>query len=502
MKVSFILLLSVAIAFAMPSDLNEDVNLGADLQGVQGQLQGGISAAGLQKIIDHAIPIVISKVKGMNIPGESGKDSGFKWSVDGITVQQLSIASQTATVSDGVGIAIGGLHVAVHIGSIHYKKSKFPWIPRGSMRADVKIDASNIAVKLAIVPGPNGRPQLTNIQVQCNLNNVSIKTHGSIFSWLYNLVLKAFKGKIKHAIEGAIVTGFTQALHQASNVIINTMPTVVPVSKWGTMNLGLTATSFAHSTAMLAFNGEVYPITTNTTDGAFARAAIPFNAAGRHISGDLGVFVFNTAARSFFRAGELNRAVDDANKPADIKSKLVVETLKAAVPELAAKHPNGALEIRVTLAEPPVFGAAASQFSLSTPFFLDFYVKGTSFMAFRIKTTAGSALRMNIENRHNLPHFVPQIAGVSLTSVLVKSEVGTFDVKGITDIVSGIVNFVAVPILNQKLLDGFPLPAVAGMSFVHPEFTIGNGFIHFASDISYKPPAMLTNELEALQVYV
>ncbi len=72
---------------------------------------------------------------------------------------------------------------------------------------------------------------------------------------------------------------------------------------------------------------------------------------------------------------------------------------------------------------------------------------------------------------------------------IAKSNVGTFDITLLNDLLKMLLAGGVVPEVNTKLKQGFPLPTIAGVTFVSPVLGWGDHYLYISSDVTYIPPS-------------
>lgn len=473
-----------------PSYLTDIYNV--KFPNLDAQIQGGISAEGIRTILNYVVPIVLAKVKEMDFPGESGKASGFKYEIKDIRMHRLSMQSVTSSITNGVTIAVHGLDVALSL-KWSYKQAKIK-IPYGSGTADVSVAANALGATFQIntIQTAKGiKPQVRVAACNVDLANLNIKIHGSILSFLYNLIISLFKGKLKSAIETGVRTGFTQAIDQMSDTILATMPTYAPISKWGTLDFGLTqgANYFpAQNAVMLSFNGEVYPISTNSSTG-IPRTAMPYAPSGRHIDVNFNAFVVNSAANAWMKAGGLSKYINDDNKPEKFPLPLRTDAWALILPQLQNAFPNVPLLLHITTPDAPKVSAASGKFTMGATVAVHVYAATSAGnkLAFSMRINVDGTMSLHLEQRATGPYFTPQIASTHIDAATTASNIGNVPISTLASVIDSLVTFIILPTLNRELLAGFPLPAVAGLQFRNPIFNINNNYITFGADLFYQP---------------
>lgn len=493
-------LAAAVMTAAMPEDLRQHaVGVTFNTPGIRypnsvPAIQGGFTAQGVQQVLNAVLPQVMAKIRGMTFDGESGEESGYKYQVSNIRMKELNMAASSASVSNGLQVGVSGVNVALSL-DWEYKKHKFPWVPRGSGSADASLSNSAISATFQIntINTPQGlKPQVRASAVQVSLNDVDIKVHGSIFSWLYNLIIKLFKGKIKDALQNAIRAAFVAQVDAISDQILATMPTLAPVSTWGTLDFGLTqgATYYNDAQAVgLSFNGEVYPITTNATEGV-PHPAMPYAPSGRMFDGNLHFYVLNSAARSWARVKGFGLVINEARHPAAFPEALLnTQGWTLFLRQLSDAFPNMPLEFRVTLGTVPHATGAAGALSLDGSFIVETLVhKGGDYIpAFTLNTAMQGGATMTLVERDGMPFFVPQITNAKLDATVLKSSIGDFNVDSVENFLNAVIKMVVIPAVNQELWAGIPLPAVAGLKLSNAIFFIKDDYINFGADVAFTP---------------
>ena len=116
-------------------------------------------------------------------------------------------------------------------GKWSYKLHSIPHVPKGSGSFKASAGGSSHLSTILAIGASGGNPTVTAQSTDCSLH-LSVKTSGSLFSWLYNLIIKAFQGTINHQIcsaakEGVnnvIQTTLTKALKQLNLNIAVPLP--------------------------------------------------------------------------------------------------------------------------------------------------------------------------------------------------------------------------------------------------------------------------------------
>merc|ERR1711934_292822 len=81
--------------------------------------------------------------------------------------------------------------------------------------------------------------------------------------------------------------------------------------------------------------------------------------------------------------------------------------------------------------------------------------------------------------------LIGQLTELQCPLTLVKSDVGTVDVAGLSMLVSSVLNSVALPAANKILAKGFPIPTLEGVEFVNSQLNFGDGYVELATDLKF-----------------
>eukprot|EP01051_Picozoa_sp_SAG22_P016764 SAG22_NODE_2438_length_2574_cov_2.578586_3_plen_302_part_00 len=172
-----------------------------------------VSQTFLDFMLDNLIPELDAIVAAANIPSTSGKSHGFEYDVKDLKVAKLDLTKASIAYKETQGIMITVPFDVELTGHWSYKLHDWPHKPSGSGTFDAKANGgSQLATLLAVGTDGTGRPNVTASGTTCKVD-LHITVHGSMFSWLYDLIIKAFKGKI----EGAICTAATSGINSLVN---------------------------------------------------------------------------------------------------------------------------------------------------------------------------------------------------------------------------------------------------------------------------------------------
>jgi len=446
----------------------------------------GISSAGVTTIANGILPAVMEAVRTSEFPGESGKESGYKYEISKIrinrlTYQDLILNMQQANV---IHAGIRKLTVALNL-HWSYKKSKIPWLPRGSGTADVSMEGCTIDGAF-LVTRVNNRLQVVLQSATTQIDNISVKTHGSLFSWLYNLIIRLFKSTIRKTIENAISDGFREAVNVRAAQILATMEYIKPVSSWGVIDLSLPRdptqyNSGAGASWTFPFNGEVYPASTRAPLNVVPRPNMPWTTGNRHFELNFSFFTINSAAAVWQQVKRPTSIVDGSNTPQGFPVAMTSVAWQPHIPQIYTKYGSSGIEIKTTLDSYPTAGFNGNQMIFNMAYLFTVTANGRA--CFTIRGRYSGAVSISVRDNA----IVPRIDDATGLFDLVSSSIGTFSLKPAEFIFNAVVKLIALPAINNDLFAGFPLPTIAGLSFVQPEFSVRDGFVVAGFNVQYRP---------------
>lgn len=453
-------------------------------------LMGGMSTTAITKLINNILPAALEMVKATPLEDISGRESGFNYEVRSIKIKEFNIASFTLSVTSGVRVDLRGIYGKAGM-DWKYKLKKWPHLPKGSGTADATMDVSDIGATFALAVTADGRPSIRINEVTVDIHKITIKTHGSLFSWLYNLIIKAFQGTFKRAVEKGLKNALETTFNDKIAAIIATLPMAGRVGKWGTIDLHIPAQGLATigDSIVLAFNGEVYP-QGGFSDGLTPRhAGMPFVPSGRLLDIVLDTFTLQSAFHTYAHSGMLNKLITRDQHPEKFPDIFNTDQW-TYIPALKAKYPNHDVRFVVTLGADPTVNAVPGALTLGADFRFDVQVSPVGadawVSALKLAATGSTNLEVSLDTsvpfnpvlHLAIPAFNPKFA-------VTDSTIGNIDLTLLNIVVNALLNNVILPGINVMLADGIPLPSVAGLTLSNAEFNILQDGFQMRADVDF-----------------
>jgi len=451
---------------------------------------------GLNYFRGVGIEVLEQRFKSLQIPDIDGSTSTPIGSIDyklsKIELTQLSLPNSNISFDPPSGVSIDIINVAAHITlDWSYRESDWPHVS-DSGSADVSVSSTTIAIKL-VVGEVAGRPTSKTTACTVKIGNLDIDLHGGA-SWLYNLFVDLFSSQIKSSTESGLESALPADIDQGLGGILSTLPIEQPINSAVEINYELQMPPLVSSTqncVLLNILGEFYH-TQNPNEFPAFPSALPTYVVFRMAQIFVSEFTFNSVAYAFYNAGELDFTLTNSMIPSDIPFRLNTSDFAGLVPPLAKAYPNQLFSLHVSATKTPnaVFtskGAFVTAYGA-----VDVLIQPKGVLAFTLGVevlSAGSANFLGSEASSSQLVLSGKLSFLNLTLSLLSTNIGPFNVSLLNDVMGDLVTGFAIPEANKYLAGGFPLPAVAGLSYNNPVLGWGDSYIYVASDVTFVPPS-------------
>ena len=450
-----------------------------------------MNAGAVERFANQIIPTVLQKARQATFEEMSGKESHIHYKVSNIHITDIGLEAVKMSAANDLSLQIVNFDVEVGL-DWEYKASI--GLPRGSGTAVASLTDGNVAGQffLSVIDTPDGKkPKLSVSNVSCQIGKIAVKTHGSLFSWLYNLILRGMSGYVKSNIEKLVPQVIQDGVQMASDVILATLPMKAPISEtgWGVIDYSLTeAARHSNNAVVVSFNAEILDSKTNKTDNAVPRHDITLNPNGSLFQIVVDTFVFNSAFHVSYKKDVFYRVITDETKPESFPLPLNTASFKI-ISKLYEAFPDKPMKLIVHFGEEPVVSSTAGHVSVAMPLAINVacLVDSAWKDAFTIRIDGTGSMSVSIGPLNNGQAIFAQIDSINPIISVINSSIGDFDITPFNGIIDFVINRVIIPHVNVDLLAGIPLPAVSFMTLKEPKLAILENAIAFDTDIEYNP---------------
>ena len=466
-----------------------------------GAMSASLSQAGASYLLAAVLPLLEAKVGSLPIPDLPFDQDGFSGGVTGIKCQGLKVGSSAISLGSApIALSLGGVAVSCSAGW-NFRLKSWPHEPSGSGSVDIAVASTSATVDLTI-SAVALHPQLQCGDVAVAVGSIDLSFHGSALDWILNL----FKGSIEGAVKNALQSNFGGEVKSFINDDVNKQlaslsldlalaapaPYNISEARFGLVADPVVGVGFIG----LSLQGDVVPLAAPDEPMPLAPPALPpfapASAGAQYVEALVSPYTLLSAAYTFYSAALMQWAVPPADVPLGFNS---TGAYKAIAPGFVAAFPSGAsvaLDVSVG-AMPECAVSTAGGVSVGLPLVVAFQGQasnGSFLPAFAVNLQASLALALAIAPGSRNPgsdvitgRLSSTGAGVSLNF----SAVGAVDVALLGLLANVTVELVLVPIFNELLSVGIPLPAVDGLALVNATIAAGDGFINLAADFTFAP---------------
>ena len=464
-----------------------------------------LSEAGFNYFAGVAAPMIEAKIKTITIPSMSGKKDSISYSVSNIKVNSLTLDNVKIASAAGKGLSLSVKPMSIAISADwSYREDVWPHIPNGggSLTASVG-GSSSVQTAVALTAGTDGKPHSTHISTAVSIDSFSVKVHGSILSWLYDLIVDAFKGTLKDKIESSASDAVNSFWDTTVNALLAKYATVLPLRVDAPYNVAQVDDSVVEVTSLadrLIFGvlGEVEALANATKKIApYPHSAQPFatNPAGSAmVRIKLSPFVLKSAAWTFFNYGlvtyEILPSMVPSSSPIQLNTADVI--LAGLAPGLAKNCPQQNVTVTLNGSAVPNESEAPSGIGLTVPldFIFDAPACGAANKSFALRC-GGFGLAAEVKAWVTGETIMANVSYISCEIEEAWSDVGPIQADGLQHLVDLLVPTVVVPFINKAIAKGFPLPSFDGLTLYDTEVRTLNNTLEVSSDVRYTPPPLV-----------
>lgn len=430
-----------------------------------------LTEKGLDYAASVAADTMAKEVEDMTIEDFSGRDriAGGRVEYTVKEIKAYDFRKPTADVSmrPGSGVTVHFRNAAISArGNWRYSlRTLFRIRDSGSVTATT--NGISISLSVAISADTSGKPTLHASACSCNISNLRIETRGGA-SWLYNLLLKMFKGKIESSLETGLCRAAIRAINQNGNRHLETLNLQARVHEGLVLDYSLTAPpTFTSNHVEAALKGAfVADATTSTVSVSEAPSS---HMVGISISQEL----FNSAGRLAFQKGFLNREIEldmikqhlvnldeDTFSDSRIYAELTLLSAPTVFIDTDLLNVSVAMKALVKASRP-----SADDINLIT---------------LEISADVGVNVFVRDERLRGA------LKGVVPKAIVKISEVGEVETDFVEEVMREAIRLMS-PSINETMDEGIPLPSIKDTLLPQAELKLLPGHISVATNVHYTP---------------
>jgi len=457
-------------------------------------LKARITKTGLNYANTMAMQALAKNIQTTTIPDESGKASGFKYTVSGMHVSQYNPPSSSINIVSNQGLqwTASGAYIRVD-GNFRFKS----WIVSDHGTFTATVSRVNFDLLINIGEDTSGRPSISAGKCVASVGGVDFKFHGGA-SWLYNIFRKTIAKKIQSKLNDIMCPEVTKAVNVDAEKRMQELPMTSTFAKRFLLDYLLTATPMFTSDYMETYHkGEVL-WKDDTTSGA------PISAPAMPKSGDtqnmLYLWVSDYVLDTFFfqaqKHGFLVRNVTAKDLPPE--SRGVLNTTCAGftpcigkyITAIGQKYPNSAVELRMRSTRVPDLNISTSGVTASFGGNIDLYVRvpGRTDTPFLLTLYANMSTNVNVSVGNQM--LFAKISDVKFTLKAGNSSIGPVNDKFLNLLIDGALKAFIIPKINEAGAHGFPLPVLKEITFENTKITFAADTVQISTDVKYTPDTL------------
>nr|XP_047927018.1 BPI fold-containing family C protein-like isoform X3 [Anser cygnoides] len=396
----------------------------------------GLKVRITQKGLDYGRKIGMELLKQAvlkeTFPGWSGQESflamKINYMISKLRIGAVDFPETAASFIPGIGISLSMAHASATISADWRMET---WLLKDQGRITVSISGLFIAVIFKVSRDSTGHLSILLHNCQLRISRVKVKLNGGS-SWIASFLSGYLEKPIQNKLDE---------------------------------------------------NGTVYPVG-NHTDPPFVPA--PFGLSNR---GDsmlyLGVsnYFLKSASLAYYRAGAFNITI---SKELAATFNLNTAILKDFVPEITLHYVTACpVLLKLMATSPPVVSLQADRCSLQISGCVEVFAvlpNSTSQHIFTGNLTASTRADLTITKQK----LIISLLLKRLQFSLLNTTVGFSEVSLVKNFLSHALRNVVIPVINDKLGKGFPIPNFAHTTLIGPVIKMNQGHLLIFTDVHYK----------------
>ncbi|KAE8125467.1 hypothetical protein FH972_020272 [Carpinus fangiana] len=308
----------------------------------------------IDKAVSSIVPLQLPDIeKSVKIP-VVGKVHVL---LSNITIYHVDVASSYIHTGE-TGIVLVASGATANL-SMAWQYSYRTWLVPVAITDDggasVQVEGMEVGLAAAL-KNQDGNLKLSVLECGCHVKDISIKLDGGA-SWLYQVVVNAFEGKIASAVENAISKKIREGIIKLDS-LLQSIPKEIPVYRTAVLNVTFVDNPvLSNSSIEFEINGLVTAkdavLVSNYNHKGWKDIFFGSGPA-KMIQISLQQDVFNSVSLVYFDADYMHWIVDK------IPDQSILNTAgwRYIVPQLYKQYPDDDLNLNISVSSPPIIKVA------------------------------------------------------------------------------------------------------------------------------------------------
>ncbi|XP_064558577.1 BPI fold-containing family C protein [Zonotrichia leucophrys gambelii] len=442
-----------------------------------------ITQKGLEYAREVGLEILKQNMEKEHFPDLTGHEKfglgNVKYNISRIHVTAVELPSASISLLPGSGIklVIGNASLTIDM-----NWNIRTWMFKDSGRGTVHISKVFVTAILSTPLDNAGPTSIALTSCRTTPGDVDIKLNGKT-GFLYNFFIKY----LKKPIHRSLVTNSCPNIRAGIQLIdgdLRSPNAVMQIDDLAEVDYSLSGLPAVFQTFIdLDLKGVVFPAG-NHTDSPYMAA--PFTIPDQSDSMlylAFSEYFFQSSSFAYYTAGAFNMTIAEEtcsyfNINTEIFSSIIPEVAKYSI----TPYP---VMLKLMSAEIPTISLQQDSFTAEIQGSVEVLAilpDSTAQSLFTLNIAANTSISLNIFDQKLMGSLCLNRIQFSLAH----SNVGSFEVVLLENILSYIFQTEVIPSANAKLSKGFPLPNLANVTLTRPHITIVQGYVLISTDAHYK----------------
>ncbi|XP_062425390.1 BPI fold-containing family C protein [Rhea pennata] len=460
------------------------------LLSLQLEANPGLKVRITQKGLDYGRRIGVELLKQAilkeTFPSWSGQESfsfvKVNYKISGLRINAVDFPETSASFIPGTGISLSVARASATISADWRMKA---WLLRDQGGITVSLSGLFMAVVFEVSRDSTGHLSMLLHNCQLIINSVKVKLNGGS-SWIYNFLSGYLEKPIQTKLDENLCLNIKYKI-QMMDAQLRKLKVLSQIDAFAQIDCSLVSSPAVFKSHInLDLKGTVYPVG-NHTDPPFMPAPFTLPSQGDSML-YLGVsnYFLKSASLAYYRAGIFNITISLSQELAT-SFNLTTGIFNDFVPQIAVyyitAHP---VLLKLMATSPPVVSLQADGCSLQITGCVDvFAVLPNSTIQYIFTGNLTASTRVNltvIKEKLIISLLLKRLQFSLLHSIASFSE----QVSLVENFLFYALRSVAIPVINDKLGKGFPLPNLAHTVLIRPVIKVNQGHLVISTDVHYK----------------